>query len=65
MPQIFLALEGKVEFIQATNPFGGGDKKKAGKKDERQQAKLNEQRTKFALMKANARIEAQEKKKNG
>ncbi len=59
MPQIMLALEGKVDFIKKTNPFGGGDSKKSGKKlTNAQQAKLNAQRTELALLKAEAKAKA-------
>jgi len=29
MPQLFLALEGKVDFLKKTNPFGAPEKKAA------------------------------------
>lgn len=28
LPQLFLALEGRVDFLRKTNPFGGGPEKK-------------------------------------
>ena len=50
IPQIVLAIEGKMDFARMTNPFGG----KKEKTDE-QKAEINKQRTAFQLMKMDAR----------
>ena len=32
MPELFLAMDAKIEWAQMTNPFGGGKKKEAASK---------------------------------
>lgn len=54
MPQLFLALEGKVDFVKKTNPFGSGEsKKKAGDKPV-DLKKIADQKLRFNFMKAEA-----------
>ena len=54
MPQLFLALEGRVDFVKKTNPFGSGESnKKAGKKPADIE-KIAAQRLRFNFMKAEA-----------
>ena len=63
LPVIFLALEGKVDFLKKTNPFGGGEKKK--QPTAAQKASLEKQRIDFAFMKAEAKQKHKERKANG
>ena len=53
LPQLFLAVEGKVDYVKKTNPFGGGAKKKA-EKSPADIEKINEQRLRFSFLKAEA-----------
>ena len=58
VPQIFLALEGKYDFVLKTNPFGGGkDTAKPLSEDEKaKRLAANKARaTKFDMMMLNAR----------
>jgi hypothetical protein len=64
MPQLLLALEGRVDFLKKTNPFGGGEDKPKQEFTIAQQRKINEQRSRFALMKIDA-ANAHKVKKNG
>jgi len=52
IPQIILAMEGKYDFAMKTNPFGAKPKPKPNKKRE---AKLEAQRSKFALLRLEAK----------
>jgi hypothetical protein len=54
MPQLFLAIEGKVDFVKKTNPFGAGPAKKKAQSAPVDEAKLSAQRLAFNLMKAGA-----------
>jgi hypothetical protein len=54
MPQLFLALEGKVDFVKKTNPFGSGGKKKKTDGKPVDEQKLAAQSLSFNLMKAEA-----------
>lgn len=64
IPQIILAIEGKADFARKSNPFGGGEKKKAPALTEAQQRKVAEQRTRFALMKLDAKQRFKARQKN-
>jgi hypothetical protein len=53
IPQIILAVEGKMDFARMTNPFGAKKKQ-----TEEQKAELNKQRSAFQLMKLDAKHQA-------
>lgn len=64
MPQIFLALEGKYDFVVKTNPFGGGkDKAKPLSEDEKAKrlAENKAKALKFDMMVKKIRSEKQGK----
>lgn len=64
MPQIFLAYEGKVDFLVKTNPFGGGKQDEQQESAEEKSAKLAKEQAKalkFDLM----MIKARRKQENG
>lgn len=53
IPEILLAIDGKVEWANLTNPFGGGEKAKPP-----ESKKALAKRLKFALMAAGAKHKA-------
>ena len=57
LPIFFLAIEGKVDFITKTSPFGNA-KKKAVKVSPKKAAKLKEDRLMFSFMKTEAKQNA-------
>ena len=54
LPQLFLAIEGKVDFVRKTNPFGAGAAKKKAETSPADLKKISVQRLSFNLMKAEA-----------
>ena len=65
VPQIFLALEGKYDFVIKTNPFGGGKKSdvKSAKQEDKtaRLAKEKAKALKFDMMMMSARNKAKAK----
>lgn len=55
MPQLFLAYEARIDFINKTDPFRSSQPKFT----KEQQAKIAEQRSKFALKMVDAKAKAQ------
>jgi hypothetical protein len=41
MPQLFLALKGKIDYVEKTNPFGASEKKEEVPESAEARAKLN------------------------
>jgi len=61
VPEIFLALEGKYDFVMKTNPFGAP---KDPLKEKVRQEKLSTQRAAFAMAKAEARQKVKDGRRN-